>query len=194
MKTLRLFAFCLLPFAFALTGCGTISALKQPFVTTTNAVPTVITIAAQTNSVAKVVEATTNTLGNVVTITPPFVTNLVTITPASYVTNWATNVSVVVNPGLSSALATVETVNKFNPTPSAPIIDLVLYVALGGFGWWARLKTKAAAKAQEEGKASLGIAQTLVMGIEESKSAETKAAVSKISEKLGNAPAVNALV
>ena len=192
MRTLRLFAFCLLPFAFL--GCGTVAALKQPFVHVTNAVPSVATIAAQTNIVAAVVEAKTNVVGNVVTITPPFVTNVVTISPASYVTNWSTNVSVVVNPGLQSALATVETVNKFNPTPSAPIIDLVLYVAMGGLAWFARLKTKAAAKAQEEGKSSLGIAQTLVMGIEESKSAETKAAVTKVSEKLGNAPAVNALV
>lgn len=177
----------LLALPLLLSGCGTVAAFKQPFLHVTNAVPSVVTIPGQTNVVATVVEATTNVVGNVVTITPPRVTNLVTVIPASYVTNWSTNVSVVVNPGLQSALAAVETVNKFNPTPSAPIVELVLAGVGGLLGYVARLKTKQAA-------ANANLAQTLVLGIEEAKSAETKAAVKKVSEKLGNAPAVNALV
>lgn len=184
---MKKFLLVILALPLLLTGCGTVAAFKQPFLHVTNAVPSVVTIPGHTNVVAAVVEATTNVVGNVVTITPPFVTNVVTVIPASYVTNWSTNVSVVVNPGLQSALATVETVNKFNPTPSAPIIEFALAGVMGVLGYVARLKTKQAA-------ANAGLAQTLVMGIEEAKSAETKAAVAKISEKLGNAPAVNALV
>lgn len=168
-------------------GCGTVEAFRQPFVARTNAVPTVITIPGQTNTVARVVEATTNKVGRVVTITPPYVTNFVTITPPAFVTNWATNVSFEVHPGVQSALSTLETVNKFNPTPSAPIIDLVLAGVAAGFAWFSRLKTRQAA-------ANAGIAKTLVLGIEEAKSPETKAAVAKLSAKLGNAPAVNELV
>lgn len=170
-----------------LTGCGTVAAFKQPFVARTNAVPTVITVPGQTNTVAQVVAATTNVVGNVVTITPPFVTNLVTITPAAFVTNWSTNVVFEVNPGVQGALSTLETVNKFNPTPTGPFVDLALAGAAGVLGFIARLKTKQAA-------ANANLAQTLVLGIEEAKSAETKASVKKVSEKLGNAPAVNALV
>lgn len=192
MKALALLASACL--VFAATGCGTVAAFKQPFLARTNAVPTVITVPARTNIVAEVVPATTNVVGNVVTITPPFVTNIVTITPAAFVTNWSTNVSFEVNPGVTSALNTLETVNKFNPTPSAPIVDLVTYGLGIGLAWFARLKTKALAKAQEEGKEALGVAQTMVLGIEDLKSPEAKAAIAKMSEKLGNAPAVNALV
>lgn len=186
MKPLALLAL-LSSLLFLGTGCGTVAALQQPFLHVTNAVPSVVTLPGQTNFVAAVVAATTNVVGNVVTITPPFVTNLVTVIPASYVTNWATNVSVVVNPGLQSALATVETVNRFNPTPTAPLVELALAGAVAVLGFVARLKSQQAAT-------NAGLAQTLVQGIEEAKSAETKASVKKISEKLGNAPAVNALV
>lgn len=177
-----------------LTGCGTVAAFKQPFVARTNTVSTVVTVPPQTNTVAHVVPAATNVNGNVVTITPAFVTNVVTITPAAYLTNWSTNVVFEVNPGVQSALSTLETVNKFNPTPSAPLIDLALAGVAAGLAWVARLKSKAAAKAQAEGKESLGLAQTLVIGIEEASSPETKAAVKKISDKAGNAPQLNALV
>lgn len=173
--------------AALLTGCGTVAALRQPFVTRTNAVPTVITVPGKTNIVARVVEATTNVVGNVVTITPPFVTNVVTVIPASYVTNWSTNVSVIVNPGLESALATVETVNKFNPTPSAPFVEIALTGIGLLLGYVAKVKTRAANE-------NASLARTLVLGIEEAKSAETKAAVEKLSAAVGNAPAVNALV
>lgn len=169
------------------TGCGTVAAFRQPFVATTNVTSAVVTIPGQTNVVARVVDAATNVVGNVVTITPPFVTNIVTITPPAFLTNWSTNVAFEVNPGISSALATVETVNKFNPTPSGPIIDFALAGIAAGLGFFARLKTKQAAS-------NAGLAQTLVMGIEEAKSPETKAAVAKVSAKLGNAPAINDLV
>ncbi len=173
--------------ATVFTGCGTVAAFKQPFVARTNTIPTVVSVPAQTNTVAHVVPAATNVVGNVVTITPPFVTNVVTISPAAFVTNWSTNVVFEVNPGVQTALSTLETVNKFNPTPTGPIVDLALAGAAGLLAFIARMKTKQAA-------ANAGLAQTLVMGIEESQSAETKAAVRKVSEKLGNAPAVNALV
>ena len=176
------------------TGCGTVAAFKQPFVAHTNTVPVVITIPGQTNTVARIVEGKTNRVGKTITITPPFVTNIVTITPPAFVTNWSTNITFEVNPGVQSALGTLETVNKFNPTPSAPIIELVLGGISMGFAWIARLKTKAAQKATEEGKKSLGVAQTMVLAIEDLRSAEAKAAISKMSEKLGTAPAVNELV
>jgi hypothetical protein len=172
---------------FLATGCGTVEAFRQPFIARTNTVPTVITVAAQTNTVAGIVDAKTNRVGKVVTITPPYVTNYVTITPPAFVTNWATNVTFEVHPGVQSALATLETVNKFNPTPAAPIVDLALGGVAAGLAWFARLKTRQAEK-------STGIAQTLVAAIEEAKSPETKAAVAKLSAKLGNAPAVNELV
>lgn len=188
-EPLRLFAILslLVSILFLASGCGTVAAFKQPFVVRTNTVPTVITIPAQTNTVARIVEGRTNRVGKVVTITPAFVTNIVTITPPAYVTNWSTNILYEVTPGVQSALATLETVNKFNPTPSAPIIDLVLAGIAAGFAWFSRLKTKQAAT-------NAGIAQTLVMGIEEAQSTETKEAVAKLSAKLGNAPAVNELV
>lgn len=185
MKLLRLFALCLLP--CALVGCGTLEALRTPFVRTTNAVPAVVTLPAQTNTVAAIVEATTNTIGHVTTITPARITNFVSITPASFVTNWTTNVSVTVNPALESVLATAQTVNTFNPTPSAPIIDLALAGIVAGLGYFARVKSKQANERES-------IARTIVSGIEEANSAETKAAVAKLSAKLGNAPQINALV
>jgi hypothetical protein len=186
MKPLALLAL-LASVLFLGTGCGTVTAFKQPFVAHTNTVPVVITIPGQTNTVARIVEATTNVVGNVVTITPPFVTNIVTITPPAFVTNWSTNVTFEVNPGVQSALATLETVNKFNPTPSAPIIDAFLYLALGALGCIAKVKTR---KAEE----NASLARTLVIGIEESQSADTKAAVARAATAAGNAPQVNALV
>lgn len=188
-EPLRLFVILslLVSILFLGSGCGTVAAFKQPFVSRTNAVPSVITIPGQTNSVARIIEGKTNKVGRTITITPPYVTNVVTITPPAFVTNWSTNVTFEVNPGVQTALATLETVNRFNPTPSAPIIDLVLAGVAAGFAWFSRLKTRQAA-------ANAGIAQTLVLGIEEANSPETKAAVAKLSSKLGNAPAVNELV
>lgn len=180
--------------ALCATGCGTVRALQQPFLRTTNAAPVVITLPAQTHTEARIVEPTTNTVGNVVTITPAYVTNYVTLTPASYVTNWATNVTVAVNPALASALATLETANKFNPTPSAPLVDLALVGLSAGLAWFARMKSRQATAAQAEGVETLGIARTVMLGVEESKSDATKEAIRKLSTAVGNAPQLNALV
>ena len=189
MKTLRrLLAFSLQLAALGfLVGCGTVAAVRAPFLTTTNTVPVIVTVPGVTNVLTERVPAATNTAGNVITITPAYVTNLVTITAARSVTNYVTNVSTVVNPALQSALDTVGTVNRFNPTPSAPLIDLALAGLLGALGWWARLKTRQANE-------NAGLARTLVLGIEEAKSAETKTAVAKFSAAAGHAPQLNALV
>jgi hypothetical protein len=170
-----------------LTGCGTVAALKQPFTRTATVAPVVLTIPAQTNTVAHVVEATTNTVGNVTTITPAHVTNYVTVTAERYVTNYTTNVSVAVNPALESALAVAQRVNQFNPTPTAPLVDLALVGISGALAFWARLKTRQANE-------NAGIARTVILGIEEGASPETKAAIAKFSAAAGNAPQVNALV
>ena len=184
----------LLAALLCLTGCGTVRALQQPFLRTTNAVPVVVTVPAQTNTTARIVEPTTTTNGNVVTLTPAYVTNYVTITPAAYVTNYATNVSLTVNPALASALATLETANRFNPTPTAPLIDLALAGLGVGLAFYARLKGKQATAAQAEGREHLSIARTVMLGVEETKSDETKAAIAKLSRAVGNAPQLNALV
>ena len=193
MKTLPALL-CLLSSLLFLSGCGTVRALQQPFLRTTNAVPVVVTVPAQTNTTARIVEPTTTTNGNVVTLTPAYVTNYVTITPAAYVTNYATNVSVTVNPALASALATLETANRFNPTPTAPLIDLALAGLGVGLAFYARLKGKQATAAQAEGREHLSIARTVMLGVEETKSDETKAAIAKLSRAVGNAPQLNALV
>lgn len=196
MKTRPAFIFQLSAFIllFGLTGCGTVRALQQPFLRTTNAVPVILTVPAQTNTTARLVEPTTNTVGNVVTITPAYVTNYVTLTPAAYVTNWATNISVAVNPALASALATLETANKFNPTPSAPLVDLALAGLGAGLAFYARMKGKQATAALAEGRENLSIARTVMLGVEEAKSDDTKAAIAKLSHAVGNAPQLNALV
>lgn len=192
MKALRLLLLACLP--ACLLGCGTVRALQQPFLRTTNAVPVVLTLPARTNTLAVLVDATTTTNGNVVTLTPAYVTNYVTLTPVSYVTNYATNVNVTVNPALASALATLETANRFNPTPTAPLIDLALAGLGAGLAFYARMKGKQATAAQAEGREHLSIARTVMLGVEESKSEETKAAIAKLSRAVGNAPQLNALV
>lgn len=174
------------------TGCGTVAAIKRPFITTTNAVPVVVSVPGSTNVIERIVPAETNVTHQadgsaLVTIRPAYTTNLVTITEARSVTNWVTNVSTVVNPALAGAIGTLETANKFNPTPSAPIIDFVLYSALGLLGWIAKVKTR---KAEE----NASLARTLVIGIEESQSKDTKAAVARAATAAGNSPQVNALV
>ena len=193
MKTLPALL-CLLSALLCLTGCGTVRALQQPFLTRTNTVPILHTLPAQTNTTAHLVAPTTNTLDHVVTITPAYVTNYVTITPERYVTNYATNLSVALNPALASALATLETANKFNPTPTAPLIDLALVGLSAGLAWFARVKSKQATLAQAEGVETLGIARTVMLGVEEAKSDATKEAIRKLSNAVGNAPQVNALV
>lgn len=187
MKPSLLRLLCLFAAIHFVTGCGTVAAIKQPFTRTTNAVPVVVTLPAQTNVVAHVVEATTNTVGNVTTITPARVTNYVTVTAERYVTNYTTNVSVAVNPALESALATAQRINHFNPTPTAPLVDLALVGISGALAFWARLKTRQASE-------TASIARTVILGIEEGASPETKAAIAKFSAAAGNAPQLNALV
>jgi hypothetical protein len=178
--------------AALLTGCGTVAAIRQPFIRSTNAVPVVVTTPGATNLVERIVPAATNIIAQpdgtlAVNIRPAYVTNLVTIEAPRSITNYVTNVTVAVNPALESALSTVSTVNQFNPTPSAPIVQVALSLALGGLGFFARLKTRAANE-------NASIARTAILAIEEAKSAETKAAAARLSQAVGNAPQLNAMV
>lgn len=192
MKTLRL-CFLLSTFSFALTGCGTVAALRNPFVTTTNAVPVVVTIPGATNVTERVVPAATNFTATadgkiVVNLTPAYVTNLVEITAPRSVTNWLTNIVVSVNPALADGLETARSINAaVNPTPAAPFVNLALLGITGALGFFARLKSKQTGEAH-------GLLRTVIAGVEEAKSPETKAAVGKFSAAMGNAPQLDALV
>lgn len=194
-----------LALAFA-TGCGTIEAVKRPFVTTTNAVPVVVTLPGQTNIVERIVPAETNTVRQadgttLVSIRPAFVTNLVTIEAPRSVTNYVSTISTVVNPGLQSALDTAQSLNSLNPTPTAPFINLALLGLSGVLGWWARLKNRQLQAAEAEADANaqeadkhFGFARTMALAIEESRSADTKATVAKLSAAVGNSPELHAFV
>lgn len=190
-KPLRLLLFSCLP-AF-LIGCGTLSAIRNPFVTTTNAVPVVVTVPGATNVFERVVLATTNFAATadgkiVVNIAPAYVTNLVEITAPRSVTNWFTNVVVSVNPDLAAGLETARSLNAaVNPTPAAPFVNLALLGITGALGFFARLKSKQTGEAH-------GLLRTVIAGVEEAKSPETKAAVEKFSAAIGNAPQLDALV
>jgi hypothetical protein len=178
--------------AALLTGCGTLQAIKQPFTRSTNAVPVVVNLPGSTNLVERIVPAATNIIAQpdgtlAVNIRPAYVTNLVTIEAPRSVTNYVTNVTVAVNPALESALSTVSTVNRFNPTPSAPLVEFGLAGLAAALGFVARLKTRAANE-------NASIARTAILAIEEAKSAETKAAAARLSQAVGNAPQLNAMV
>lgn len=151
-----------------------------------------VNLPGSTNIIERIVPASTNIVPQAdgtmaVNIRPAYVTNLVAIEPARSVTNYVTNVTVSVNPALDAALGTVSTVNRFNPTPSAPIIEITLGGIIAGLGFVARLKTKTANE-------NASLARTAILAIEESRSAETKAAAARLSAAVGNAPQLNALV
>mgnify|MGYP001559030631 CR=1 FL=1 len=197
MKTLPSILFLLSSLLFM--GCGTVAALKQPFTRSTNAVPVVVTVPGSTNVVTREVPTVTNSVSQsdgtiAVTVTPGYTTNFVTITPPRSVTNYLTNVVVSVNPALESALNTVQTVNQFNPTPSAPFINVAMTALLGGLGWFARMKTRQAQAATDSSEQHQSYARLMALAIEESKSAETKASVAKLSAAVGNAPELHAFV
>ena len=167
-------ALVLLAFTLVLTGCGTIQAVKQPFVTTTNAVPVSVV---ETPAVTNVIElVTTNTVGEVVT------TREVTITPPTYHTNYVTNIVTMVNPVLESALQTIQGVNStVNPTPTAPFINMALLAVSGVLGFIARLKTVKAQKAAAEHAKTNELLDTVIAGVEAAKSSETKAKIAELS-------------
>lgn len=191
MKTFR---YALLSLAvLGATGCATLDALRKPFVTEERVSAVTLSVPGSTNVVTQDIPAQTNAVtdavGNVtVLVTPAYRTNFITLTGPSEVTRFVTNTVTTVNPALVSSLTSAQSLNaSLNPTPSAPIINVLLTALLGGLGFFARLKTKQATESQ-------GLLRTVIAGVEEARSPETKQAIAKFSEAVGNAPQLDALV
>jgi hypothetical protein len=99
-----------------------------------------------------------------------------------------TNVVHLVNTNWLNALEASAAVNAAtNPTPSAPFINLALGAAAAGLGWYARIKTRRAAGAQE-------LVDTLITGIERGAQPETKKAVEAEAARRGVLPELHHLV
>lgn len=93
-----------------------------------------------------------------------------------------TNVVHLVNTNWIHALDAGAAINAAtNPTPSAPFINLALGAAAAGLGWYARIKTRRAAGAQE-------LVDTLITGIERSNSPDAKRAVEAEASRRGVLP------
>lgn len=169
MKTLLLLSLVLL------TGCSTLQSVKKPFITTTNVVEHVDTIAAVTNTVAEPIVENGQVVG----------TNFVlTVTPPKQVVRFSTNIVTVVNPDLESAISTAKGINStLNPTPSSPLINIGLTGVSLVLGWWARRKTIAAARAQEQASANNELLEVVITGVEAAKNPEVKEKVAEIADQ-----------
>lgn len=170
------------------TGCGTVAAIKAPFVTTTNIVPARVEI---------VSPGETNVTETAV-VSADGVTNIVrevTITAPAYRTNYVTNLVTVVNPKLQGAIDTAREINSnLNPTPSAPFVNLGLAALSGVLAFVARLKTTKAARAAADAAQKNELLETVIAGVEAAKSPEVKAKISEVSTLWGNRAALHAKV
>lgn len=102
-------------FAFLLGGC------KSLFIPTEEVTETVVRIPATTNIVQ--------------TANGP----LATITPESTVTNYSTNIIYKPNPIFTTSVTAAKQVNSIaNPTPFAPILNIILTIATAAAGLYAR--------------------------------------------------------
>lgn len=169
--SLVILAFC------ALTGCSTLQAVKrQPFVATTNAVPTVIEIPATTNIV----------------VSPDGAGTIEVVTPAKTITNWSTNIVVEVNPTITSGIDGARTINRLaNPTPAAPLVDLGLYALSGILGIVATWKTRKLQRAQDQLSQTNELLDTVIAGVETAKDQKTKDAIKEFSQLWGTRTALH---
>lgn len=182
MKTLLLMSLALL------TGCGTLQSVKKPFVTKTNVVekvatvPSVVDVPAVTNQVAtEIRDASGEITGTNYTL---IVTPARRQTNLLSVTNLVTNVITEVNPDLESAISTAKGINStLNPTPSSPLINIGLTGVSLVLGWWARRKTLAHARAQEQANANNELLETVITGVEAAKNDDVKQKISEIAEQ-----------
>lgn len=136
-----------------MVGCVADPILKEEqFITHTVEIPEVTTIV-------------TNETGGVTTV----------VTPAQTVTRVDTNIVASVNPSWTTAIDTVKGLNgAFNPTPAAPIVNLILGGLAAGLAWYARIKNKKA-----------GLVDVLIDGVERANNPEVKKVIKDVSALWG---------
>jgi hypothetical protein len=79
----------------------------------------------------------------------------------------------------TQAIETVKEVNAVaNPTPIAPVVNVVLGLVVAGLGWFARFKTK---QATEKGD----LVKTLIQGVEAANNPEVKKAIADAARLAG---------
>lgn len=144
-------------------GCGGGLFVKKPFVT-----PTLVEIPGSTNTVED------PKTGNV----------QVTVTPPQTVTNWVTNLVMVVNPNVDNAIETARQVNQVaNPTPFAPAVTGGLTVLSVILAWVAKLKNDKAR-----------LLPILIQGIEVANEPKVKEAIRNIAVGAGLEKQLNPVV
>ena len=160
--TRSLFLLPLLALLAITSGCASGGGLPwKPIQYETNAVPVVVEIPATTNSIP--VPAVVDSAGVVVKAAGV----IQVVSEAKTLTNWVQQVSAKVNPVWNTGIEGARDINRLNPTPTAPLIDL-------GLKGLAVLLTGIAAVQTKRLSGKSDLLHTVISAVEQAKSQDVK--------------------